>query len=68
MTKKLFLALFAYGVSGVFLVATGKMVNMTPDQMGVAITFAMLIHLNGYFLGEALIDREEKKRWEKYEV
>ena len=68
MTKKLFLALFAYVVSGVFLVATGKMVNMTPDQMGVAVTFAMLIHLNGYFLGEALIDKEQKKRWEKYEV
>ena len=68
MTKKLFFAFVAYGVSGVFLVAAAKMANMTPDQMGVAITFAMLIHLNGYFLGEALIDKEQKKRWEKYEV
>jgi len=68
MTKKLFLALFTYAVSGAFLVVAAKMANMTPDQVGVAVTFAMLIHLNGYFLGEALIDKEQKKRWEKYEV
>ena len=68
MTNKILIALFAYGVTGIFLVTAAKMANMTPDQMGVAVTFAMLIHLNGYFLGEALIDKEQKKRWEKYEV
>ena len=68
MTKKLFFALVAYGVSFAFIGIAGTMAGMTEDQFSVAFTFAILIHLNNYFLGEALIDREEKKRWEKYEV
>ncbi len=68
MTNKILFAIFAYGVSGVFLFAAGKMANMTPDQMGVTVTFAMLLHLNNYFLGSAIQDRDEEKRWEKYEI
>ena len=68
MTNKILIALFAYGVTGIFLVTAAKMANMTPDQMGVVVTFAMLLHLNNYFLGSAIQDRDEKKRWEEYKI
>ena len=68
MTNKIFFAILAYGVTGIFLVTAAKMANMTPDQMGVVVTFAMLLHLNNYFLGSAIQDRDEKKRWEEYEI
>ena len=65
MTKKIFFAILAYGVTGIFLVAAAKMANMTPDQLGVTITFAMLMHLNNYFLGSALMDRDQEKKWQR---
>ena len=65
MTNKIFIALLAYGVTGIFLVAAAKMANMTPDQLGVTVTFAMLMHLNNYFLGSALMDRDHEKKWER---
>ncbi len=68
MTNQLLFAIFAYGVSLAFLIVTGKMVDMTGEQMSVAMTFALLIHMNNFFLGSAIMDRDEKKRWEKHSL
>jgi len=67
MTNKILFAIFAYGVSFAFLFAAGKMADMTADQMTVAVTFAMLIHLNNYFLGSAMMDRDSEKRWKEWD-
>jgi len=67
MTNKILFAIIAYGVSWAFLFVAGKMAGMTPDQMTVAVTFAVLIHLNNYFLSSALTDRDSKKRWAEWD-